>query len=130
MITNLAINLHPRILLVEDDLDLCRGWGEIFDLLGYDHVSFHRGLQALENRDVIQKSNILITDYYLPDINGVELIRRLREIRPDMKCIMLTGSRELSVVDSVKKISQCEILHKPVSIDVLELKLNSILASA
>lgn len=117
-----------KILLVEDDLDLCQGWGEIFELLGYEHVAHQRGLRALEDEAAIASSDLIVTDYYLPDINGADLIKRLRERRPDLPAILLTGSRELSVVKAVEQIGDCELLHKPLNIDDLEKKIERMIA--
>jgi len=114
-------------MLIEDDPDLCESWQEIFDLLGYEHCSFQRGLKAIGDRDAVENCNLAITDYYLPDINGVEVIKRLREARPGLKAIVLTGSREHSVVNSVKQLEECELLHKPLNIETLEAAVAKIL---
>lgn len=123
------MNAHAdaRIILVEDDADLAAGWGEVFDLLGFRYSIFQQGQKAVADEPAVQSCDLLITDYYLPDINGVDLVKKLRKLRPDLRAIVLTGSRELSVVDSVRQLGNCHLLHKPVSIDDLEKKIDTVL---
>lgn len=116
-----------RILLIEDDLDLCQGWSDIFDLLGYEYFTHQNGRKALADQVAISRCNLVISDYYLPDLNGVELIRRLRFFRPDIKAIVLTGSREASVVSDVKQCADCELLYKPLNIETLEEAISKVL---
>lgn len=115
-----------RILMVEDNQDLCEGWQAIFDLLGYDLRVYNRSLPALMDRESIEKCDIIITDYYLPDINGVELIKRMRQMKPDVPAILLTGSKEASVVNAASVLPDCQVLHKPLGIDELERRIEDL----
>ena len=116
-----------NIILVEDDIDLAAGWTELFELLDFKATSFIRGLPAIADSAAIRAGNILISDYYLPDINGIELIRAARLINPTINCILLTGSRDPGIVESVAKIPDCTLIYKPVNIDTIEDRVNQIL---
>jgi CheY-like chemotaxis protein len=109
-----------RILMVEDDVRLCTGWAEVFEVLGYDLRCYQRSLEALLDVESIQRCDLVITDYYLPDLNGVHLIERMRAFRPGLPAILLTGSREIGVMRAIKQLPHCVVLHKPVNIDELE----------
>jgi two-component system phosphoglycerate transport system response regulator PgtA len=109
-----------KILLVEDDLSLLEGWKDLFDLLGHSCAPFSRGLAALANRSAILDCELLISDYYLPDLNGVELIKRIRAINPAIRVILLTGSRDRGIAEAVGRIERCQLLHKPINIEDLE----------
>lgn len=124
------VDRQVRILLIEDDLDLCQGWSDIFDLLGYEYFTHQNGRKALADEKAISRCNLVISDYYLPDLNGVELIRRLRAIRPELKAIVLTGSREPAVVSDVQQCRDCELLYKPLNIETLENAIAKILGLA
>lgn len=115
-----------EILMVEDDEDLCSGWKDLFTLLGYRLHCFHRSLEALEHRDTIRRCDLLITDYYLPDVNGVELVKRCRAMRPDLPAILLTGSKEDTVMTAARLLDDCRVLHKPVNIEDLDHEIRTI----
>ncbi len=116
-----------KIILIEDDMDLCQGWRDVFEMLGHELTAHQRSLDALVDTDAIKSSDLLITDYYLPDLNGTDLIKKVREINPDLPAILLTGSREPSVVEVAKAIPRCAILHKPLNIDELEKGMNELM---
>jgi DNA-binding response OmpR family regulator len=106
--------------MVEDDEDLCSGWQDLFSLLGYSVDCYNRSLDALGEPGKIQRCDLLITDYYLPDVNGVELIRRCHAVRPGLPAILLTGSKEDTVMTAARLLDHCCVLHKPVNIEELD----------
>lgn len=109
-----------KIIMVEDDFDLCQGWSEVFALMGQEVKCFQKSLLVLADPQTVRQSNLLITDYYLPDLNGVELIKRVRELNPGIRAILLTGSKEAIIRESAAKIPNCQVLFKPLNIDDLE----------
>jgi two-component system phosphoglycerate transport system response regulator PgtA len=112
--------------MVEDDEDLCSGWKDLFTLLGYRLHCFNRSLEALGDPDTIAQCDLLITDYYLPDLNGVELVKRCRAVRDDLPAILLTGSKEDTVMTAARLLDHCRVLHKPVNIEDLDQEIRTI----
>lgn len=115
------------VLLVEDDHSLARVWKTLFEMLDYKISCYHTGLELLRQSHEVTAYDVLITDYYLPDINGVDLIRELREHAPQMPAIVLTGSHEEFIRDAVTKMPDCHILYKPLNMADIEQKLAEIL---
>jgi DNA-binding NtrC family response regulator len=109
-----------RVVMVEDDLDLCAGWAEVFDLMGHEIICYHRAADALKSMSQWKEHDVLITDFYLPDMNGVDLIKRVRQTIPHLPVILLTGSRESAVTEAFAAIRDGAILYKPISIDDVE----------
>lgn len=108
-----------KVLLVEDDLDLREGWTDVFDLLGHELHAFQGAYDALVELQV-GDADVLITDYYLPDLNGLDLARRVREENATLPIVVLTGSREPEIMRGVMSVPGAELLYKPVSFDALE----------
>ena len=81
---------HP---LVAESLSLLLGSIENFEIVSI----VHNGLQALE---YVQKDSpdILLVDYHMPILNGVEVVSKVCEIAPDVKCILLTMNEEASFI--------------------------------
>lgn len=118
-----------KILMVEDDADLCSSWVDLFTLIGHDLICYQRGMEALADLDTLKTCDLVMSDFYLPDINGVDLIQRVRQYKPGLKAILLTGSRDTAVLDVANKLPDCAILHKPINIELIENQLEELLAT-
>ncbi len=115
------------IILVEDDHALSRVWKTLFEMLGYQVSSYQTASDCLAQRKQAATFDVIITDYYLPDLNGVELIKEIRQDAPMLPAIVLTGSHESFIREAVKQISNSCILYKPLNVADIEAKLEEIL---
>jgi DNA-binding NtrC family response regulator len=98
----------------------------LLELRGYKVRTYLRALDLLDEIDGIRADDTVVTDYYLPDMNGVDLLKRIRFERPRVRALLLTGSREIGVVKSARAaLSDCTVLYKPVDLEALEKGLRS-----
>lgn len=80
-----------RVLIVDDDQDIRRALLDLLESRHYMAKSVGTGVQALEQvRD--QRFGVVILDLELPDVNGLEVLRRLKEGDPTLPIIMLTAT--------------------------------------
>lgn len=107
------------VAIIEDNEDLGKCWAKMLSLRGYQHLVYRNGEEALSDLENLKSCDIVFTDYYLPDINGIELGKRLRE-KIDVPLVLLTGSREESLLDELDEIDNFTILHKPLRFKNLE----------
>ena len=85
------------ILLVDDNPDACAMAAKLLWSWGYQADVAYDGPAALKLVD--QKAyGLAIIDYQMPGMNGVELFRQLRQLRPDIAGIFLTGFTTIEVV--------------------------------
>ncbi len=86
-----------RILLVDDELNVLRALQRIFRRENYRISTASNGKEAL---DLLSTENfqLMISDYFMPGMNGAELLRRAKEIQPEMIRIMLTGHADTNAV--------------------------------
>lgn len=124
-----AGNKTLSIVMIEDDIDLCEGWKDLFRILGHELFCYQRAIEALADPITINKSDLIITDYYLPDLNGIEFIHRVRKMRFNVPVILLTGSKEPSIMEAATLVPACEVVHKPINIDELEKRILSLCGS-
>ena len=82
-----------RILLVDDNKLGLAARKSVLEELGYGITTAVEGKEALE-QFAREKFDLLITDYKMPRMNGVELIRKIRELAPEMPIIMISGYAE------------------------------------
>jgi DNA-binding response OmpR family regulator len=91
---------RPRILLVEDDAAIASGLVRVLQSQGYDVVHLTRGAPApaAATPDI----GLVILDLGLPDVDGLDVCRKLRNARPDLPVLILTArDQELDVVSGL-----------------------------
>ncbi len=91
------------ILFVDDHEVLARLSCEILEMQGYRAVSAYNGEEALRKFET-EDFDILVTDYRMDGMNGVELARKIHETRPDVPVIIVTG---YGPVDGGKDVIAC-----------------------
>lgn len=115
-----------KIALVEDNPDLCESWTALFELDGHEVRIFPDGTSLLRDVKAIDWCDVVITDYYLPDVNGVELIGQVRNVRDRLPVILLSGMRDRTVIESVRQMPRTEFVPKPADVDDLEAALGRV----
>ncbi len=103
-----------NILTIEDDAAVAATLREIIESWGHSVETSKSGKNALQK--VIKKMfDLVLLDIFLPDINGVELIQKLKEVWPEIRIITMTGhnSRELGI--EVRKQGIIYYMIKPVN---------------
>jgi DNA-binding response OmpR family regulator len=90
----------PGIVVVEDDEAIASGLVRVLDSQGYRVTRSDRGRPALAL--VTEDVGLVVLDLGLPDIDGLEVCRRLRAARPDLAILILTArDQELDIVSGL-----------------------------
>jgi len=117
-----------RIALAEDDPGVRQATLLILEDLGYEVEAYPSGpdfLEALAKDD--RPVELLLTDFDMPGLNGYELARQLRALRPDAKVLLTSGSPEESIVPGVKPADWPPFIPKPYTCRSLGHKLREVL---
>jgi two-component system chemotaxis response regulator CheY len=121
-----AIQIDPKltmvsVLLVEDDAFALRMAQSVLKQLGVVHIKIARdGVEALNVlRTEAGKIDLIISDWNMPKMSGLELLRTVRAFRPDMPFIMLTGKTSPEFVLDAKDNGVNGYVVKPFSPDQL-----------
>jgi DNA-binding response OmpR family regulator len=106
----------PQILVMEDELSVAKGLQMILKEEGYAVDLAITGQSALDK--LSQRGfDVLVADLRLPDIDGMEVIKKVRKNQPETEAIVITGYPSVaSAVESVK-IGVCDYLRKPFTDD-------------
>lgn len=83
------------VLAVDDDILVSMGTVGILEDLGHEVIEAHSGAKALEVIAVRSDIDLLITDQAMPRMTGIELARKVREIRPDLPIVLATGYSDM-----------------------------------
>ncbi len=106
---------NERILFVEDNADQLRAIPAYLARLGYQVTPCNGANQSLDAISSAHEGfDVVVTDYDMPEVSGLELSRTLSQILPDMPVIMVSGRK--SVVDAAKSLDNVkQIVLKPYS---------------
>lgn len=101
-----------RILLVDDDMDICRLLERFLSRHGFDVEAAYSGKTALDM--VGQKAyDLVFCDFRLKDMEGRDFIEKSRLIIPDLKIIIITGYSDVRVAVDVIKRGAIDYVIKP-----------------
>ena len=123
--------VHPRaatILVVDDDPDVRAFLTESLDSLGYAAVTVEGGAAALKALEQTSP-DVMIVDFAMPEMNGAEVAKRIRQLRPDLPIIFASGYSETAAIRSVTS-DRSRVLHKPFKVHELQAALRELLAAA
>lgn len=108
----------PCILYIDDDEDMRLITAKILKKYGYTVYSVERGKHALDLIKNHKNYDLIMTDYYLPDIEGKELIKRIKE-HINVPIILMTGSQEESIERLNSDNTVAAIVKKPIEVEKL-----------
>ena len=79
-----------KILVVDDEIEICQMLSRHFRFLGYDVAYVHDGVEALEYLNT-NKIDVVISDIMMPKMDGVTLLKKIRDEYPMIHVIIITG---------------------------------------
>ncbi len=111
---------RPRhVLLVDDDADVVRSLGRVLRARGYLVTTTTNALHAVEL--VTQADfDVILSDINMPDMDGIELLRRVRDHDLHVPVILLTGRPTVDTAVMALEHGALHYLTKPVHMDTLE----------
>jgi DNA-binding NtrC family response regulator len=121
----------PRTLLVVDDDAMVRGLEtQILRLQGYTVLEAENAAEALRVAASAVTIHLLITDLLMPEVDGLELTRRFREVHPQTPVLMVSGSLPLLRARSAPDLDRFDFLAKPFQFNELLQKVRALLDDA
>ncbi|MFM0504756.1 ATP-binding protein [Paraburkholderia caffeinilytica] len=105
-----------RVLVVEDDSEVRAMLVECLRMLGYTVTEAADGQTGL-NRLQDDKPDLLVVDFAMPGMNGIDVIAAARKMREDLPVILATGYADVDI--SGLAVKRCTILRKPFQLDDL-----------
>ena len=99
----------PIEILVVDDDKATRQWlCSVLDAEGY---ASHAARNTQEAEDILHRTEVqlALVDIYLGEANGVEFLRRIKAIRPDCDCVMMTAHASVETMAKSVKDGACRI---------------------
>ncbi len=112
-----------RVLVVDDEKDVRETLESVLAKLEFDPVVAPGGKEAME---IIKndKVDIVLSDLYMPEMDGLELLKRVKAEKKNMVFLMITAHPTIeTAVDAIKK-GAYDYLTKPFHMDEVKMKLD------
>jgi CheY-like chemotaxis protein len=109
-----------RVLVVDDDDAVLDVLARTLTRLGYGVLSFTSGPEALAGFLAAPDDfDLILTDQMMPGLSGLELLERIREVRPDIPAVLTTGRVDLVPPEDLERLG-CALLPKPATSSQLD----------
>lgn len=110
--------MNATVLIVDDEENIRRVLSMGFKKDGYHTLTASGGYQALKLLDETH-CDVLVSDVVMPDMNGLELLRRAREKYPDLIVVMMTAYGTIPAAVEAMRLGAVDFLTKPLDMEVL-----------
>lgn len=103
-----------RALVIDNDKDLARAMTESLGRIGFETTCATSGTEGAEQ---IQKHNfdIIVTDLMMNDVDGMEILRKAKELQPEAEVIMVTGHASVPLAVEAMREGAFNFLEKPIT---------------
>ena len=109
-----------KILFVDDEPAVTGMYQRLLKTLCYEGIVTNSPGEAVAwVRENPAQFDLVITDLTMPDMNGLELARQVRELRADLPIILATGFKGTVNERQLHAAGICELVEKPVSLSAL-----------
>ena len=107
-----------KILVVDDEAMARKLLKDFLEVKGYDVITANGGKEALEK--IRKGPDIVLLDIMMPDMNGMEVLDKIKETSPSTVVIMVTALAENAIgVESIKR-GAFDFVTKPIDLKHLE----------
>jgi len=107
------------VILLVDDQDTIRFFLEkTLAQEGYETITAKEGMEAVEKARQVMPDLVLL-DLKLPDMDGLEVLRRIKEIFPEICIVMITAFGDIETAVSAMKAGAYDFVSKPINLDQL-----------
>ncbi len=102
-----------RILIIDDDVDICMLLKRFFERNNYDVKIAFKGMEGI---DIVknEKIDLVLTDFRLPDKDGFQMIEAIKNINETLPIIVITGYSDVNQAVKVIRLGAYEYVTKPI----------------
>lgn len=110
----LAGKTSRTVLLVDDEPENLRALSEILEDMGLGVIAYQDARAALAKLREGTRVDLVITDYLMPGMDGIELLSELRRLMPSVTVIMMTAFGNIDTYIKSVSLGVFEYINKPI----------------
>jgi putative two-component system response regulator len=118
--------LEDQILIVDDEELICSVFAKRLQKEGYSCITAHNGIEAL-NHFYKNTLSLIISDIKMPQMDGMDLLKKLKAVDPKTMVIIMTSYPEIDVAIEAMRLGAFDFLIKPVELDLVVLSVKKAL---
>jgi len=107
-----------KILVVDDDPEVRMATRDFLSSKGYDVSVAEGGRDALRQLDS-SPADVVLLDVAMPDMDGLETLKRIVSAHPNVPVIMVTGNADIEITSKVLQLGAADYVPKPFDLDYL-----------
>lgn len=118
--------MYPAVLIVDDETTIIESLEGILSDDGFEVIHAFNGYEALKKIEA-DSPDIVLLDIWMPGIDGIETLKEIKKISPNLPVIMITGHGTIESAVDATKSGAYDFLEKPLSIDKVMVTINNAL---
>jgi len=104
---------EQKIMIVDDEVDVCNLFRDALQAAGYNVSAFTNPTEAFEDFKLHNEEyGVIITDIRMPEMSGIELIKRVNQINKNVKVFLMTAFELKN--EELQELRMNEFLNKPI----------------
>lgn len=117
------------VLLVDDEPNLRRVLGAVLEADGYRVITADCGRDALKKAKAESSLDLVITDYLMPDLNGLQVLDGIRKLHPSVKSLVVSGHGTVRSAVEAMRLGAFDYITKPFDVDQVKATVKRVLKS-
>ena len=113
--------MSASILTVDDEVSILNSLSSILEDEGYDVSVAKSGMEALKHC-AISPPELMMLDIWMPEMDGLETLKRLRELVPSTQVMMMSGHGSIETAVKAIKLGAYDYIEKPLSLENVTLR--------
>jgi len=118
-----------KILVVDDESNVCDVLTEFFTSKGYEVICASGGLEGLSRAEK-HRPDVILLDVRMPDLDGISVLRRIREVNPWVGILMMSGNTDTEAAKETLELGAFDYILKPFDFDYLDRAIHKMLSTA
>ena len=113
--------MSASILIVDDEVSILNSLSSILEDEGYEVSVAKSGVEALK-LCAVNPPELMMLDIWMPEMDGLETLRRLREVVPNTQVMMMSGHGSIETAVKAIKLGAYDYIEKPLSLENVTLR--------
>ncbi|WHZ13534.1 MAG: Two-component system response regulator protein [Nitrospira sp.] len=113
--------MSASILIVDDEVSILNSLSSILEDEGYEVTVAKSGVEALK-LCAVNPPELMMLDIWMPEMDGLETLRRLRDLVPNTQVMMMSGHGSIETAVKAIKLGAYDYIEKPLSLENVTLR--------
>jgi DNA-binding response OmpR family regulator len=114
-----GVFMNAKILIVDDEIDVCKTISHFLEKKDFSTIYANSGAEALIKL-AKEKPDLILLDFRMPDMDGVECLRKIRQQDKKVIVIMVTCVTDIVTAKKALELGAIDYITKPISFEALQ----------